>query len=346
MIEVIIFMMIGGILVGVVMCMKLVSFLLPSPFVPPYQKIRMPDGRLLEGPDKVLGHGAFGTVCRYTLDNNLVAVKIPNSCEYNELQQHELEFLRKANPHTNVIKYIEQVEVSRRVWIVMELMNGSVRDLLNKNPGLSSKTKLSIAIQMATGIAHLHNFNSAYFSQKAIVHQDLKPDNLLVDTLNDDPNIKVKISDFGISRQLDQLKLPIFGKISSKLHKGHAGGTLLYTAPEIIEAMLAEKECCEPKSDVFSAGIILWEIATTRRPDRSMKEIRQGILKEFNRDKDAGRRRITNQSFFGGITETLSNPTYPKSSFFGPVIDKCIPTELDDRISARKTLEILQQISI
>ena len=344
---VLILIIVGAIsLIGVLICIKVASLLVPSPFVPPYQKVRMPDGRLLEGPNKVLGHGAFGTVCRYTLDNKLVAVKIPNSSEYNQHQQHELELLRKANPHINVIKYIDKVEVSRRVWIVMELMNGSVRDLLTKNPGLSSKTKLSIAIQIATGIAHLHNFNSAYFSQQAIVHQDLKPDNLLVDTLNDDPNIKVKISDFGISRQLDQLKLPFFGVISSKLHKGHAGGTLLYTAPEIITAMLAKKECCEPKSDVFSAGIILWEIATTHRPNRTIEEMGKGTFKEFNRDKETGRKRMTNHSFFVGTTTTLSNPTYPKSSFFGPVIDKCIQPKAEDRISARKTLEILQQISI
>ena len=110
--------------------------------------------------------------------------------------------------------------------------------------------------------------------------------------------------------------------------------------------MLKNCECCELKSVVFSVGIILWEIATTCRPNRSIEEIEQGTFKEFNRDKDASRRRITKQSFFGGTTETLSDPTYPKSSFFGPVIDKCIQPKVDDRISARKTLEALQQISI
>lgn len=335
---IIILMVVGGVVL-------LISQLIPRPFIPPYQKTRMPDGKLLEGPDKVLGHGAFGTVCRYTLDNKSVAVKIPNDRQYNELQLHELDLLKKANPHPNVIKYIEHVEVSRRLWILMELMRGSVRDLLNKNPNLSSKTKLSIAIQIATGVAHLHNFNSAFFLKNAIVHQDLKPDNLLVDTLSDDPNIKVKISDFGIARQLDQLKLPILGRISSRLHKGHVGGTLLYTAPEIITAMLANRECCELKSDVFSVGIILWEIATACRPNRSMEEMELGTFKEFNRDKDTSRRRITKRSFFGGTTETWSDPTYPKSSFFGPVIDQCIQSRVDDRISARKTLETLQQIS-
>ncbi len=339
MMVVIILIVIGGMIIAI-------SQLIPRPFIPAYQKITLPDGQLLEGPDDILGCGTFGTVCRYALGHRFVAVKIPNSREYNELQLHELDLLKKANPHPNVIKYIQQVEVNHRVWILMELMKGSVRDLLDKHPDLSSKTKLSIAIQMAAGVDHLHNFNSAYFLQNAIVHQDLKPDNLLVDSLRDDPDIKVKISDFSTARQLDQLKLPILGKISSILHKGKAGGTLRYTAPEIIMAMLKKHECCEPKSDVFSIGMILWEIATTRRPDRSIQETEQGAFKEFNRDKEANRRLITTQSFFSGKTETWSAPTYPKSSFFGPVIDQCIQPKIDDRISARKTLETLQQISI
>jgi serine/threonine protein kinase len=342
---IVIILMIGGIaLVGLVICVMVVAQLMPRPFVPPYQKIRMLDGRILEGPYKVLGHGSFGTVCRYTLDSKLVAVKIPNSCEYNELQQHELKLLQKANPHPNVIKYIEQVEVSDRLWIVMELMQGSVRDLLDKNPALSWETKLSIAIQMAAGMAHLHNPKSAHFLIKAIVHQDLKPDNLLVDTLSDDPNVKVRISDLGCARQLDQLKLPFFGKIASKLHKGHVGGTLLYAAPEIITAMLAERESCNPKSDVFSAGIILWEIATTNRPNRSVDEIEEGSFEEFNRDKDAGRRRMTNPSFSGSTTEKYIESTYLRASFFGPAIYKCIRREVDDRISARQLFAELKKI--
>mgnify|MGYP003390851455 CR=1 FL=1 len=311
-----------------------------------YKKIKLPDGRLLEGPGKLLGKGSFGIVCQYQLDKKLVAVKIPNSREYNALQQHELELLKKANPHMNVINYIDRVEVDRKIWIVMELMKGSVHDLLVKNPGLSPKTKLSIAIQITTGIVHLHNFNSAYFSREAIVHQDLKTDNILVDRLDDDPKINIKISDFGIARQVNQLTLPIFGKISSKLYKGQVGGTLLYTAPEVINGMVTKRECCEPKSDVYSAGIVFWEVATARRPNRSIQEIHKGTFDEFNRDKNTNRQRITKTSFFGEVTETLSEPTYPMSSFLGPIIDKCVQPKIDDRNSANSILKRLQQIEL
>lgn len=312
----------------------------------PYQKIKMSDGQILEGPMRTLGQGAFGTVCLYKLGNQSVAVKIPKSIEYNALQEREILFLKKVNQHPNIIKFIDQVVVSRKLWAITELMQGSLRDLMNENGNLSSKTKLSIARQLACGVAFLHNFNSGLFNQRAIVHQDLKPDNLLVDSLVDDPNISVKISDFGISRQLDQVKLPLLGKMSSKLHEGRAGGTLLYTAPEIITAMINETECCEPKSDVFSIGLILWELATGCAPTRSMEELEQGTFQAFNADKAAGRERVTKSSFFWSTKETWSDPTYPRSSFFGPVIDKCIKSKAEERLSARRTLEELQQISI
>lgn len=328
--------------------LAIVAQFLPRSFVPPSQQIRMPDGRLLVGPDKVLGNGAFGTVCQYTLANNEpVAVKIPNRPEYNELQQRELKLLQKANPHPNVIKYIAQVEVSNKLWIIMELMKGSVRGLLTKNPGLSIRTKLSIAIQMATGVSYLHQFNSTgWLVKKAIVHQDLKPDNLLVDTLDDNPNLRVKICDFGIARQLDQLKLPGFGTISSKLHRGNVGGTLLYMAPEVVASMCSGSECCTPKSDVFSMGLILWEIATQQRPSRTEKEIMGGTFEEFDRDKNTDRRSITKQRFFGARTVTRSDPTYPQSSFFGAIIGKCIQPKQSERISACETRERLNKISL
>jgi hypothetical protein len=71
--------------------------------VPRHQKIRLSDGRLLEGPEKVLGKGAFGVVCQYKLNDKLVAVKMPTNREYNTLQQHELKLLEKANPHANIV---------------------------------------------------------------------------------------------------------------------------------------------------------------------------------------------------------------------------------------------------
>jgi serine/threonine protein kinase len=307
---------------------------------PPYEKIRLPDGRILEGPNKVLGKGAFGTVCCYHLDHRPVAVKIPASKEYNELQASEITLLKRANPHINIIKFLGEVEVSGKLWILMELMGGTVRDLLDQKPRLSSKTKMSIAIQMTTGIAHLHKLSSTFFTIAAIVHQDLKPDNLLVDRLDDDPSVAVKISDFGIARQVDEITIPIFGKISSKLHEGLVGGTLLYMAPEVVNAVVLRSDNYEPKADIFSLGLILWEIATTKRPNRSQQEIIQGTFQEFTADQKILKKRVGKTAFFGVPTE----PVYPRSSFFGPIIDKCIRARAGDRISASNALERLQQV--
>src|ERR1700733_14258507 len=118
------------------------------------------------------------------------------------MQQHELDLLKRANvgAHPNIIKLIDGIEVNHKVWIILEFMKGSVRDLLDEQLQLSWKTKLSIAIQMAKGVSYLHNLTKALFDREAIVHQDLKPANLLVNVLKDTPEIQVKISDFGIAR--------------------------------------------------------------------------------------------------------------------------------------------------
>lgn len=309
-----------------------------------YRKVRLQDGKLLEGPDKVLGFGAFGTVARYQLNQHNVALKLPHSKKYNDLQKHEIELIKKASSHPNIMTYHDPIAVDGYIGIVMDLMGGTVRGLLEKNPTLSWKTKLSIAVQMTKGLVHLHNLDNAYISIRTIVHQDLKTDNLLVDRIDDDPNIRVKISDFGLARQVDQVTLPIFGKISSKLQEGQAGGTLLYTAPEVIAAMTQNKESCEPKSDVFSAGIILWELATTKRPNRAMAEINKGKFREFEEDTNNNQQRVTTFSLFGN--NVTYKPTYPKSGFFGPIINKCIKTKVDDRPSASSALNDLQEIKL
>lgn len=309
-----------------------------------YQKVLLPDGKFLQGPDKLLGYGAFGSVALYQLDQQNVAIKLPHSKKYNDFQKHELELLQKANPHPNIMTYYDPIEVDGYVGIVMDLMAGTVNGLLEKKPTLSWDTKISIALQMTKALAHLHNLDNAYISIRTIVHQDLKTDNILVDRMEDNPNIRVKISDFGISRQVNQITLPIFGKISAKLKKGKVGGTLLYSAPEVIDAIFQQKESCEPKSDVFSTGIILWELATTKPPNRTMTEITEGKFDEFHKDKNNNQQRVTSFSLLG--SNVICNPTYLKSGFFGPIINKCIKPKVDDRPSAISVLKDLQEIKL
>lgn len=306
-------------------------------------RYRLPDGRVLEGPDKELGRGAFGTVGRYKLDGQSMAVKMPNDLSQNEFQRHELTILRKANPHTNIISYIGEYNINGKIAIVLELMKGSVRDLLDNLPHLSWLTKLSLARQMTMALTHLHKLNSEGLTRQAIVHQDLKSDNLLVDNIEDSPNIKLKITDFGVAREIEQVSIPVFGKRTSKMLAGKEAGTLLYMAPEVIKAVKKGKHICDTKSDMYSSGLIFWELATGRRPIRTINDICEGRFPEFDSDKQ---RAVQSQSLLRRGSAMFDKPTYRQSSFFGPIINKCIKLKPSDRDSASKVLERLEAISI
>lgn len=310
---------------------------MPLRYIPSNQKITLPDGRVLKGPNYYLGKGGFANVYSYTLANESVAVKIPKTEHGNELQQNEIELLNQVSWHPNIMHVITGLQIEKRIWIIMPQMKGSVRDLLDKNPALSSTTKLSVALQMTRGLAHLHNLKSGLFSQKGILHQDLKPENLFVDSLADSSHITVKIGDFGLARAIYQTNLPF------KCNKptGYLGGTSSYLAPEVRRAIQHKKNCCYLKSDIFSAGIIFWELATTQQPNRSKLEIEQGTFNAFIEEQKSQTIVSHQTSFYAGPKKITSKPTYPHSLFFGPIIDKCIQYELKDRPSAKKTLALL-----
>jgi serine/threonine protein kinase len=316
--------------------------------VPFRHRVRLDDGRFIEGPDRTLGAGAFGDVRQYQLEGRAVAVKIPQKLEFNELQQRELELLQKVSPHPHVLEYIQQTRVDGNLWVVLGLMKGTVHDVLTKNSRLSWRTKLSMALQIVAGLVHLHFFNQGddTWLKKAIVHQDLKPENLLVDRLGDDPNIRVRIGDFGLARQVDQVNLPVVNKLFSKKHQGNIGGTMLYTAPEVVKAMIFGSDHCHPKLDVFSLGIILWEIAIGYQPSRTPEEIVEGRFAMFERDKKASQLPSAQSSFFSKLTTKKPVPTYPRASIFGSTINKCTKVNPGKRASAKDAEKMLKEISV
>lgn len=314
--------------------------------LPPRQKIRLADGRIMEGPDKVLGEGAFGAVHQYQLENKPVAVKMPKDPTYDKLQKHELALLKKANPHPQILQLVAEAQVDHTTWIVTEFMRGSLRGLLDNLPNLSWKTKLSIAIQIVKGVVHLHQVSKGIFQREMIVHQDLKPDNILVDRFEDTPRIKAKIGDFGIAKEVHALTIPIIGTtIASGVVRGAEGGTLNYSAPETVKALVKGKGSAGPKCDIFSLGIILWELATGRMPRRAEEEIIEGRFDEFAQEEQQNRRSHTKKSFFGSVTQT-TKPTYPRCSFFGPIIKSCIAPNPEKRNTASELLHKLEQVSI
>ncbi|MFJ1268299.1 protein kinase [Legionella lytica] len=313
--------------------------------LPPRQKISLTDGRVMEGPDKILGEGAFGAVHQYQLENKPVAVKMPKERQYDKLQQHELALLKKANPHPQILNLLGEAQVNYTTWIVTEFMHGSLRGLLDNLPNLSWKTKLSIAIQIVKGVMHLHTVSNGVFQKEMIVHQDLKPDNILVDRFEDTPKIKAKIADFGIAKEVYAISLPIIGTIASGVVRGVEGGTMIYAAPETAKALMKGKGSAGPKCDIFSIGIILWELATGRKPQRTVEEIIEGRFDEFAKELQQNRPPQPKKSFFGSVSQT-TKPTYSQCGFFGPLIKSCITPKPEKRKTATELLEKLEQLSV
>lgn len=144
--------------------------------------------------------------------------------------------------HPNVLLFMGACYSHERLAIVTEFLpRGSLFKILHKsNQQLDIRRRLRMALDVARGMNYLHRRNPP------IVHMDLKSSNLLVDK-----NWNVKVGDFGLSK----LKHATFLTAKS------GGGTPQWMAPEVLR-----NERSNEKSDVFSFGVILWELMTISIP--------------------------------------------------------------------------------
>ncbi|KAE8731464.1 DELLA protein RGL1-like [Hibiscus syriacus] len=207
-----------------------------------------------------LGSGTFGTVYHGKWRGSDVAIKrIKKSCftgRSSEQERLTIEFWREADilsklHHPNVVAFYGVVQdgPGGTMATVTEFMvDGSLRHvLLRKDRLLDHRKKLIIAMDAAFGMEYLHSKN--------IVHFDLKCDNLLVN-LKDPSRPICKVGDFGLSK----IK-------RNTLVSGGVRGTLPWMAPELLNG--GSNKVSE-KVDVFSFGIVLWEILTGEEPYANM----------------------------------------------------------------------------
>jgi Tol biopolymer transport system component len=211
------------------------------------------------GPYEVLsplGAGGMGEVwkARDTRLGREVAIKVlPEALasDRDRLSRFEQE-ARSASAlnHPNIITIYEIGQAEHVSYISMELVAGrTLRELIAEGP-LPAKRLLGLAAQIADALAKAH--------EAGIVHRDLKPENLMVTREG-----LVKILDFGLAK----LALPESGEISAmptlarpETHPGVVLGTVGYMSPE-----QASGKAVDFRSDQFSFGSILYEMATGRR---------------------------------------------------------------------------------
>ncbi|KAG9157508.1 hypothetical protein Leryth_010339 [Lithospermum erythrorhizon] len=203
-----------------------------------------------------LGSGTFGTVYHGKWRGTDVAIKrINDRCftgKPSEQERMREDFWNEAIKladlhHPNVVAFYGVVldGPGGSVATVTEFMvNGSLRTALQKNErNLDKRKRLLIAMDVAFGMEYLHGKN--------IVHFDLKSDNLLVN-LRDPHRPICKVGDLGLSKVKCQT-----------LISGGVRGTLPWLAPELLNG---SSSLVSEKVDVYSFGIVLWELLTGEEP--------------------------------------------------------------------------------
>jgi serine/threonine protein kinase len=142
--------------------------------------------------------------------------------------------------HPNIVTIYEVGEDNGRHFIAMEFLEGqSLRDVLQVRGALPVPEALRIAVAVAQALQYAH--------QNGVIHRDVKPDN--VHLL---PNGGIKLTDFGIARLMFEASLTADGQIF---------GTPSYMSPEQVSG-----KSLDPRSDLFSLGVMLFEMVTGRKP--------------------------------------------------------------------------------
>jgi serine/threonine protein kinase len=160
--------------------------------------------------------------------------------------EREGELLRQLN-HPNIVQMIASEEIKGKPCLIMEYVaGGSLRDLLDKDGRLSVARTLDIALELADALSRAHHLG--------IIHRDLKPGNVL---LAEDGT--PRLTDFGIARMTQQEAAT--GVSRQLTQAGALLGTVGYMSPEACRG-----EELDGRSDIWSFGVLLYEMLTGERP--------------------------------------------------------------------------------
>jgi serine/threonine-protein kinase len=181
----------------------------------------------------------YDTEIKEKIALKLVKPEIGVDQETVERFRNELKFARKIG-HRNVCKMYDLNKEAGAYYLTMEYVHGEdLKRLIKKMGSIPTGKTVSIARQICQGLAEAHSLG--------IVHRDLKPQNIMVDEGGN-----AKIMDFGIARSL-------------KL-KGITGAGVMIGTPEYMSPEQVEGKETDPRSDIYSFGVILYEMVTGRVP--------------------------------------------------------------------------------
>jgi tRNA A-37 threonylcarbamoyl transferase component Bud32/tetratricopeptide (TPR) repeat protein len=197
---------------------------------------------------KLLGKGAMGQVyvAHDTVLDRDVALKVM-AAQIADDPELKTRFEREARAaarmkHRNVVTVFELGSHEDSPYIAMEYLEGDdLQRAVRQTPPMTLERKVAVIVQVLAGLAHAH--------QQGIIHRDIKPANIFIQQ-----DGTVKIMDFGVARL----------SAHTMTADGNIVGTADYMSPEQVQGKKVD-----PRSDLFSVGCMLFELAAGRRPFHS-----------------------------------------------------------------------------
>ena len=197
--------------------------------------------------DSVVGSGGMATVYKaHILSNNkVVAIKVLKD-EHKSNPDFVRRFEREARTvlslsHENIVRSYDVGSEDGIYYIVLEYVVGkTLKEIMEDSGPLSPRVTVNLMCQVLDALSHAHG--------RGIIHRDVKPQNVIVTV-----NGKVKLTDFGIAREVNAST------------KTFAGSNVLGSV-HYISSEQARGDDVGPSSDIYSAGIMMYEMLTGRLP--------------------------------------------------------------------------------
>lgn len=252
-------------------------------------------GNRYEIIEKIGGGGmalVYKAKCR--LLNRFVAVKVLRA-EFTEDEEFVKKFKRESQAaaslsHPNIVGIYDVGMEDNVYYIVMEYIKGqTLKDLIKKKGALGVDFATNIAIQISSALEHAH--------KNHIVHRDIKSHNIMIREDN-----SIKVTDFGIARAISSSTITNTGNVIGSVH---------YFSPE-----QARGGYTDEKSDIYSLGIVMYEMMTGRLPFEGETPIAVA-LKHLQEE---------------ALKPTSINTRIPKS--MEDIIQKCIEKDVNNRYSS------------
>src|SRR5512136_977289 len=193
-----------------------------------------------------LGHGGMGRVYKVfdtkikeKIALKLIRPEVASDRDTIERFSNEIRLSRRIGQR-NVCRMFDIGEAEGAHFITMEYVHGEdLKSLIHMSGSLSLGMLLSVGKQVCDGLAEAHSLG--------VVHRDLKPQNIMIDK-----NGNAKIMDFGIARSIRE--------------KGITGPSVMIGTPEYMSPEQAEAKEVDHRSDIYSLGVMLYEMATSHVP--------------------------------------------------------------------------------